>query len=500
MLGLFVNAYRERAGGATSEVAGALVELFAAEYDDAREHHRAITEMVSRTVRALVAQARADGIELGRVEGGGGRVAAAALAAVLQVPLLATTRHQAASRAGLREIEQGFFGPRQTGGEPRVLLFTDTFRETNGVAGTVRRLAAASAAGQVSLRVVASGTGPAVGALDVQPDWSVPLPTAEHLSLAFAAPADILARVEAERPEVIHVATPGPIGLLGLLCAKVLGLPIVGSYHTELGQYALELTRDLVIAEATAVYVDWFYRQCDLVLPPTEAVGAALAGRGMLRQRPWGRGVDTELFRPERRDHDLRRRLLDGGDVLAVTVSRLSREKRVDFLLAAFRTVREQRRGLRLVVVGEGPSRAELEAAAPDGVVFLGELWGETLAEVYASGDLFSLASTTETFGQVILEAAASGLPAIASDAGGAAELVAHEQTGLLVAPNDLAGYVEALDLLAASPDLRSALGSAAIGMATLRSWERSIEQLRAAYREAALHTEEIDRRQLLLV
>jgi glycosyltransferase involved in cell wall biosynthesis len=499
MLGLFLNAYRERSA-TTSEVVEALLELFEEEHEDADEHHRAIMEAVSRTAQTLLEQARSGGAGLTGVDGLGGRVGAAALAAVLQVPLLATTRHQAGSRAGLREIEHGFFGPRRAVEEPRVLLFTDTFSETNGVAGTIRRLAAAGAAGQLPLRVVATGTHSSAGVLAVQPGWSIPVPTAEHLALAFAAPADLIARVEAERPEVVHLATPGPIGLVGLLCAKILGLPTVGSYHTELGQYALQLTRDLLLAEATALYVDWFYRQCDLVLPPTKAVGNALAERGMHSQLIWGRGVDTELFKPERRDEQLRAQLLAEGHVLAITVSRLSAEKRVDFLLSAFTIARRRHPGLRLVVIGDGPARRELEANAPNGVRFLGELHGRELATAYASADLFCLASATETFGQVLLEASASGLPVIVSDVGGAPELVGHEQTGLLVAPTDLAGYAAALELLASSATQRSALGSAGIGRAASRSWARSLEQLRVAYRTAALQTEEIDRRQLLLV
>lgn len=137
---------------------------------------------------------------------------------------------------------------------------------------------------------------------------------------------------------------------------------------------------------------------------------------------------------------------------------------------------------------------------APEGVRFLGELRGEALAEVYASADIFCIASTTETFGQVLLEAAASGLPVIASAAGGALELVAHEHTGILIHPGDLSAYAEALVRLARSPGQREAFGAAGACAAAGRSWERSTDQLRAAYREAAGQTEHIDRRHRLLV
>lgn len=364
MLGLFLNAYRANVA-ATSDSVKALLGLFDEARDDADEHHQAISDEISRTARRLGEQARSGGISLESTERLGGRLGAFAFAAALQAPLLATVRHQAGTRAGLRDIEHGFFGPRRAVAEPRVLIFTDTYSEMNGVAGTLRRLAALGASGELRLRVVAAGVEPSQGVLAVRPDWSVPLPTSEHLSLSFPAPGELLARIEAERPEVIHVATPGPIGLLGLLGGKLLGLPVIGSYHTELGQYALHLTSDLLVAEATALYVDWFYRQCDLILPPTEALGSELTERGMQRLMTWGRGVDTEAFGPERRNEELRERLLDGGDVLVLTVSRLSHEKRVATLLSALAGARARHPGLRLVVVGDGPAREELEQGAP---------------------------------------------------------------------------------------------------------------------------------------
>lgn len=241
MLGLFLNVYRSSIATTPASVK-ALLALFDEPRDDAHDQHQAISDAVSRMARRLGEQARSGGISLASTERLGGRVGAFALAAALQAPLLATVRHQAGTRAGLRDLEYGFFGPRRAVTEPRVLIFTDTYSEMNGVAGTLRRLAALGASGELRLRVVAAGVEPSRGVLAVQPDWSVPLPTSEHLSLSFPAPGELLARIEAERPEVIHVATPGPIGLLGLLGGKLLGLPVIGSYHTELGQYALHLT------------------------------------------------------------------------------------------------------------------------------------------------------------------------------------------------------------------------------------------------------------------
>src|SRR5262249_15450386 len=145
----------------------------------------------------------------------------------------------------------------------------------------------------------------------------------------------------------------------------------------------------------------------------------------------WGRGVDPARFTPDRRREGLRAGLLDGGDLLLLSVGRVSAEKRIDVLLQAFDALRSDYPGLRLIVVGDGPAREQLGRDGPDGVRFVGELDGDELADVYASGDIFCFPSTTDTFGQVILEAAASGLAVVAAATGGAVDLVEHGRTGL---------------------------------------------------------------------
>jgi glycosyltransferase involved in cell wall biosynthesis len=352
----------------------------------------------------------------------------------------------------------------------------------------MRRLAAAAAEGQISLAVVTADAAAAErpGLIRLEADWSLPLPSYERLALNFPLLTTVLTRVEAEEPDLIHVATPGPIGLCGLAAARLLGLPLVGSYHTELGPYALHLTRDAVVADAFSLYVDWFYRQCGSVLAPTRAVAERLEQRRLAAVVGiWGRGVDTTLFSPERRSQELRRELLAGGDTLALSVGRVSDEKRLDVLLDAMVALEQQQPGLRLVVAGDGPARERLAHRAPATVRFLGERHGEELAELYASADLFCFPSTTDTFGQVLLEAGASGLPLIAACAGGAPELVADGESGRLVAPDDPVAFAEAIRALAGSLSLRRSYGREARARATERSWTRSLEELQGAYAAA---------------
>jgi phosphatidylinositol alpha 1,6-mannosyltransferase len=151
-------------------------------------------------------------------------------------------------------------------------------------------------------------------------------------------------------------------------------------------------------------------------------------------------------------------------------------------LLEAFRQVRDRAPDARLAIVGDGPARADLQLSAPEGVAFLGELRGDALAQAYASADIFCFPSTTDTFGQVILEAAASGLPVVAAAAGGALELVGHRTTGLLVPPDNPAAFADALAELVDDVPFRLALGRRALAAAQSRSWAGSHEELRRAY------------------
>ncbi len=482
---LAANAYRASGAGIGPSLRSKLEELFDTDAEDAASRHVEISDAADLFIRSLGERARAGGLGLDAVSSIGPRLGALGFASALQAPYLASAHHHAGSRAGLRELDDAFFGSESGPREPRAVVFSDTFEEANGVAGTMRLLAAEGAAGRLPLRVATAGAQARSepGLISFSPDWALPLPTYELLELRFPVFTDVLHALEADRPDVVHVATPGPVGAAGLFAAKLLGLPLVGSYHTELGPYALHVTRDLILSEALDLWVDWFYRQCDHVLAPSRAVAATLARRRADdRVGIWGRGVDTERFHPGRRDEAVRTRLLEGGDVLFLSVGRLSIEKRLDVLLQAFEEVQRELPGARLVVVGDGPARPALEKQAQGSVRFAGELRGAELATVYASADVFCFSSSGDTFGQVLLEAAASGLPSVAAAAGGTAELVTHGRTGLLVPPDDHAALAVAMVGLARDPALRAELARAAIAAARKRTWDRAHAELRAAY------------------
>jgi glycosyltransferase involved in cell wall biosynthesis len=481
---LVLNAYRASGRALPPVLADEVAVLFDGD-SDGFDRHEGIVVATSAIARGLGDRARSGALELDALPTIGHRLGAVLLAGFLEAPFVGAVRHHAQTRAGVRRLEQSLLGVRRRQVEPSAIVFTDTFDETNGVAGTMRRLAGAGATGQISLTVATctAAQGDEPGRLSFPPDWSFPVPAYETLDLRVPSLTQVLERIEREQPDVIHLATPGPVGLCGLAAAKILGLPVVGSYHTELGPYALHLTRDLLVAEALDHYVDWFYRQCAILLAPTVAVAEALERRGFAgRTGVWGRGVDAELFAPARRSTAVRERILDGGELLLLSVGRLSHEKRLEVLLEAFGRVADELPGARLAIAGEGPARASLEALAPEGVEFVGELHGHELAALYASADVFCFPSTSDTFGQVILEAAASGLPVVAAAAGGAAELVRHGRTGLLVPPDDAAALARSLLELALSPERRQLLGLAARAAAVERTWTHSLGELAEAY------------------
>jgi glycosyltransferase involved in cell wall biosynthesis/predicted metal-dependent phosphoesterase TrpH len=293
--------------------------------------------------------------------------------------------------------------------------------------------------------------------------------------------------------DAIHVCSPGPAGIAGALLARALGLPLIGSYHTELTAYAdLRSDGDPRVAGAMAMAVGAFYNACDIVLSPSAASDRALAEIGMPAERVlrWDRGVDTTRFDPSLRDPELLggNRGCDGGDregdrVNVLYSGRITREKGAELLADAFLLARSREPRLHLVLAGGGPEQERLrERVGEQHSTFLGWLAGEELARAYASADLFLFPSATDTFGQVILEAQASGLPVVAVAEGGPLSLIEDRVSGLLCAPDAhvLAGAV--LEL-ASSPLLRERLSRAGLATVRSRTWERALERLGEGYR-----------------
>jgi glycosyltransferase involved in cell wall biosynthesis len=298
-----------------------------------------------------------------------------------------------------------------------------------------------------------------------------PIPMYPDLRFGFATAGALRRRFEQSRADLVHIATPGPLGWEALRAARALNLPTTSDFRTNFHLYSRHYRLGALAAVVLGA-LRWFHNRTDRTFVPTRAGARDLERNGFRNLAVIGRGVDTTLFDPARRSAELRSawRAADGAPVL-LSVGRIAAEKNIALALRTYEAVRQREPKAQMVVVGEGPLRGALESAHPD-VRFIGTRTGEALAACYASADLFVFPSLTETFGNVTLEALASGLPVVAFDRAAAAEHVEHGAAGLLVTPGDEAGFVSAASALALQPQRLEAMRAAAVATARRIRWD----------------------------
>jgi glycosyltransferase involved in cell wall biosynthesis/predicted metal-dependent phosphoesterase TrpH len=359
----------------------------------------------------------------------------------------------------------------------RVAVIADGIASMHGVTHTIEQIRERGVPG-FEVEVIGTDAGvdrrlPAATELE--------MPFYDGLSLGVPGLPDMVETLADGRYDLVHVTAPGPAGVAATLLSRLTGVPLLASYHTELASYAGMRSGDGGVEAIARGALGAFYGAPATVLSPSPAADASLVDLGVDRARigRWERGVDTDRFDPAKADRDA-----FPGEIKVLYAGRLTREKGVDLLAETFLRARRADPRLHLLLAGGGPEEAELRERLGDDATFLGWLGGEELAVAYASADAFLFCSSTDTYGQVILEAAASGLPVVAVAEGGPAALVENRCTGLLCRPDPdhLAG---ALLQLASSPLLRRRLGSAGVQAARDRSWERALSQLATGYRRA---------------
>lgn len=316
---------------------------------------------------------------------------------------------------------------------------------------------------------------------DLVPVPSIALPVRNEFRLAPGLPAKIRDDVRAFGPDLIHVSTPDILGTRAQSLAKRLGVPVVASLHTRfetyLGFYRLDWLRPL--AEA---HLRRFYRRSDHVLAPTADIAREIrALRGDDRVTIWSRGVDRRLFSPKRRDLDWRRsKGWDDNDVVVLFFGRLVLEKGVEDFIGVVRRVQAQGIAVKPLVVGAGPAEKAF-AALPDALL-TGHLDGAELARAVASADILVHCSNTEAFGNVVLEAMASGLAIVSSDSESSKALITNGRDGVLCPAEDVDCLVREVSALAAEPDRRHALGTAARSASAAYSWDKASSSVLEAY------------------
>ncbi len=365
----------------------------------------------------------------------------------------------------------------------RISVVTETYPpEVNGVAMTIGRLVDGLRARGHDVQLIrprqhGGDRARREDRLDILPVSGFPIPFYRELRMGLPAIGLLTEQWRQKPPDVVHIVTEGPLGGSALDAARRLGLRVFSGFHTNFHSYSRHYGVGL-LAHPIIAYLRRFHNRTDCTLVPTAELAAELRALGFANLRVLARGVDTRLFHPERRDPALRRSWGAGpADPVALYVGRLAAEKNLQVVLAAYEALRAIRPTARLVLVGDGPLAARLRVRHPE-IVFPGARTGADLAAHYASADLFLFPSLTETFGNVTLEAMASGLAVVAFDYAAAHQHIIHGRSGLLAPRGDPAAFVAAARQLAEEPGLLQRLGPAARQAVSDFDWERIHGQL----------------------
>jgi phosphatidylinositol alpha 1,6-mannosyltransferase len=357
----------------------------------------------------------------------------------------------------------------------------------DGVALTLNRLVAYLERQGVEVLVFAPvGKVPAFAHQGtIVPVPSVPLPRRPEYRLAFGLSRQAVQRLRAFQPDIIHIAlAPDLLGYSAWRVARSWKIPVVASYHTRYETYLKHYWYVAGLSGLVRYYLRRFYGACREVYVPTQSMVDALLADGLRNNfRLWPRGVDPSRFNPGKRSSLWRAKHGIGeSEVVVVHVARLVREKQLDTLVAALRLIEARGIAFRGVIVGDGPERASLERQLPH-AVFTGFVDGDELTEAYASSDIFLFPSDTESFGNVTLEAMASGLPCVCADATGSRSLVAHGRTGYRAKPGCAQEFADYVATLARDPALRRLMGAAAHEHSLGFSWDGTMARIYGYYK-----------------
>ncbi|QDZ39088.1 glycosyltransferase family 1 protein [Euhalothece natronophila Z-M001] len=370
----------------------------------------------------------------------------------------------------------------------RIALFTETFLpKVDGIVTRLRHtINHLQQSGDQVLVVAPDGGLTEYKGAKVYGVSGMPLPLYPELKLAFPRPS-IGEELEKFQPDLIHVVNPAVLGVAGLYYAKMMKLPLIASYHTHLPQYLQHYgmgALEGVLWELLKVG----HNQAELNLCTSTAMMEELSDHGIERVALWQRGVDTELFRPQLRSQQMREHLSQGNpdDPLLLYVGRVSAEKQIDEIKPILEAIPRAR----LAIVGDGPSRENLEKYFADTPThFVGYLEGETLGAAYASADAFVFPSRTETLGLVLLEAMAAGCPVVAARSGGIPDIVTDGVNGYLFEPDDPEGAITATQKLLEARSERELLREQARQEAECWGWIAATQQLRDYYQQVLSKT-----------
>lgn len=314
---------------------------------------------------------------------------------------------------------------------------------------------------------------------------SIPMPFRPEYRLSLGLPHSARRLLADFRPTLFHIAAADILGYRALRLARRWNIPVVASYHTRYDLYLKYYGADF-LRKPGLRYLRHFYAQCEHLYVPSDSMADELREEYQGTDiRPWSRGIDTARFHPSNRSQNWRKSLgIDGDEILVTFVSRLVQEKGLETLANVLQRLKDKGVPHRSMIVGDGPERSNLHQRLPD-TIFTGFLHGDALARAYASSDIFLFPSATETFGNVTLEAMASGLPTVCADATGSRSIVVKDVTGFLAEPGSEAEFIGYVEKLICSPELRSRMAQAGLERSRGYSWDRVMQQLVSHYRDA---------------
>lgn len=373
----------------------------------------------------------------------------------------------------------------------KIAHFTDTFYEVNGVALTLQQHVKMAIKNSKQLTVITCSESfekTQQGIQNFAPIGIYELPEYEEQKIFYPPLLEMLSYCYENQFNQIHTATPGPIGLAALAIARILKLPISGTYHTSIPQYAQILTGDESIEEVSWRYILWYYDQMDTIYAPSQSTKDELVEKGLSENKikVYPRGIDIKKFTPEKRNGFFAERMKNPDHVKKILyVGRVSKEKNLHLLAKAFKKLTKTYDNIHLVIVGGGPYLTEMKKTM-EGLpcLFTGYLKGEDLTGIYASSDVFVFPSTTDTFGNVVLEAQASGVPVIVTDKGGPCENMLPNKTGLLVPGDSERALRKALCILLDNRNLAHQMSQAARQYMEERSFEAAFIKSWQLYKE----------------
>lgn len=372
----------------------------------------------------------------------------------------------------------------------RIALFTDTFSpQVNGVTMTLDRLVRYWESHGVEYLIFAPDDWDQIADSEqIRRVLSLPFPLYPECRISLSRYANIEKQLLNFKPDLLHLVTPFTLGLIGHRFGQRHKVPMVASYHTNFDQY-LDYYRLPFLKKMLWSYVSWFHSHCERNYCPSTATKNVLEENGIGNVEIWSRGVDPKQYGRQFQNPRIREKYgIDRSKLLLLYVGRVAPEKDIDVLLESYRTLpQDVVERVHLIVVGDGPYLSTINRQEYPPITWTGFLRGRELAEIYASSNLFVFPSSTETFGNVALEAMASGLPVVGVESGGVTDIISHMKNGVLCHPRSVESFREGINLLVRHDHLRLQMAYFARAEALKRNWNSIFDRLMKSYHSVIL-------------